>query len=178
LKITTLILRVLILLFIFSCKPQDLTSPLTIGPTNNPNALVITGHGFSSAVFYLNSPLNGGYYDTSFHQTIISAGADTDSIQIQVFISFSGASSFIYNDTIPKLYDATDSLLVISKASQKKTYYRPLYINNYMDITSYDNAGGHIKGSISGTYLNPLNNLDSLKIFNGRFSVLRLPDVP
>jgi hypothetical protein len=176
LKSILIIAQVLILLLVISCKPKDLTPPLIIGSGNNPNALVITGYGFSSTVFYLNSDTNRGSYDTAHQWTFIKVGGDTDSLHIQLLIRFNGEGTFVYNDTIPKLYNATDSMTITNKNSQKTTYYSPVYVENYLNITGYDNVGGKINGVISGAFVNSFNKFDSLKISNGRFSVPRLPD--
>ena len=140
--------------------------------------MVITGRGFNAALFYLDFASNAADYDTTLHQTFIYAYSDSDSLFIQLSIRFNGEGTFVYNDTIPKLYNATDSITITNKNSHKSTYYSPVYIKNYLNITGYDNVGGHIKGLISGAFVNSFNKLDSLKISNGRFSVMRLPDVP
>ena len=165
------------LLIITSCQKKEVTAPLVIGPDNNPNALVISGYGFTSTVFYLNPGVSAGHYDTTLHQTFITAKEDTDSLHLELLIRFNGESQFVSIDTIPKLYNATDSITITNKNSQKVTYYSPVYIKNYLDIINYDNVGGHIRGLILGDFVNSFNNRDTLKISNGRFSVTRLPDV-
>src|SRR6185437_9886639 len=108
---------------IISCQKKEITSPLVLGSGNNPNALVITGYGFNSIAFYLNPSNSAGHYDTSLHQTFIAANEDTDSLHLELLIRFNGESAFSFNDTIPKFYNATDSLTITNKNNQKVTYY-------------------------------------------------------
>lgn len=165
------------MLLTIACQKKQLTATLVIGPDNNANALVITGYSFNSAVFYLNPINSSGYYDTTLHQTFIVANEDTDSLHLQLIIRFNGEASFIAQDTIPGHYNETDSMMITNKNGQKTTFYSPVYVKNYLYITEYGSVGGYIEGLISGNFVNSFNKLDSLKISNGRFSVLRLPDV-
>ncbi len=139
--------------------------------------MVISGDGFSGTTFYFNTANSSGYYDTSFHQTSLSLVEDTDSINLQIHFHFSGETYFAAQDTLPGLNNVSDTILIANKSSQKFNIYRPLYINDFLTITSFDNAGGHINGVFSGFYINNSNYKDTLKVSNGRFSIIRLPDV-
>jgi len=164
------------LLIIFSCKPKYLTPPLSIGEGNNANAMVITGYGYSGATFYFNFAKDTGFYDTTQHQTSLYAVEDTDSLHLQVRIHFSGEATFLGQDTLPGLYNVSDTILFTNKNSLKTTTYGFVAFRNYLTITGYDNAGGHIEGVFSGAFVNTLPPLDTLRVSNGRFAVTRVPD--
>jgi len=146
-----------------------------IGPDNIANGMAISGAGFSNTVFYLST--TAGYYDTSLHQTFLSLVEDSNSVNITIHFHFNGEANFNAQDTLPGPYNVSDTITIYNQLSKKTIVYWPLYTNDILNITTYDNVGGHIDGAFSGTYLNNTDVLDTLKVSNGRFSIIRLPDV-
>jgi len=139
--------------------------------------MVITGYGYSNATILFNTANSSGYYDTAFHKTFVNLVEDTDSLHFQVHFHFNGNTYFAAQDTIPGPDNVSDTIVITNKNNQKTTVYRPTYANDFLTINTYDNAGGHINGVFSGSFINSSNLKDTLIVSNGRFSILRLPDV-
>src|SRR6185312_5322728 len=139
--------------------------------------MIVSGNGLSNTTLNFKAGDCKGFYDTSLHITSIYLSTDTDSVTLQVHIHFNGESAFNAQDTLPGLYNVSDTIVFYNENTQNHTYYLPVYVNDLLTITTFDSPGGHINGVFSGPYINQRNVLDTLKVTNGRFSILRLPDV-
>lgn len=164
-------------LLITSCSKKEISKPLIIGSNNNANAMVLSGYGFLNTTFVFNQGDCSGYYDTTLHITSINLSGDTDSVGVSLFIHFNGESVFAAQDTLPGPNNVSDTIAFYNRNTQNHTYYYPLYLNDVLMITAFNNPGGVINGTFSGPYINKANFHDTLKVTNGRFSVTRLPDV-
>jgi hypothetical protein len=164
---------------IFSCKEKEISAPFISTLSNNANGFVISGDNYVSSLFLMNlADSNNGYYDTTMqrNRTFVNAVGDSIKSHINVQLNFLGSPGYANaRDTSLTKHDIVN-IKLFDKTSQVSFNYASVPGKTLLFITKYDYYNGRISGSFRGPFVNLSQLSDTVKITDGRFSVLRLPD--
>jgi hypothetical protein len=168
------IFAVSLFFLVLSCQKVEISKPFNVDASKSPNGFVITGDGFTNRLCNFNiDSLNVGYYDTTKHWTVLNAAGDTNHVQSQLHINFSGNTPY----TAQKQISSPDSITISIVDSSKVSHlYASVPLKTLINVTRYDLVKGKIMGTFKGSFVNTAKTADTVSISNGRFSVLRKTD--
>lgn len=189
--------KVLLLAFVMLCAFLMVSWISGPGPTISENSFLIDGDGFNhqkivlgitSSDFESNYYARGSYnYNQDYeNMTIRVSGAN----QTSAITPITGVDIDFNSFTKPGIYtsDSAVSVSVFFKKDIPSSEYEQHYTldsDGIIHVKSYNPAGGLIEGTFSGTFVKVRFNKETnsfeetgatVKITNGRFSVVRNPD--
>ena len=144
------------------------------GPQPGENSFTITGDGYNNVNKKLNLrsyPQSASIFSSSESMTYLSAFDMSDTLRFSVFFSGKAVGKAAADDKLGVFIQVKTGSKTINYMAGFELEGTSLEIN----VTRYDAVGGLVEGTFKGTLIG--DNGNKITISNGKFSVIRYPDI-